>query len=133
MYKLMRCRNISVIVLESGWIPAAGGRDNAVQAQMERHLAVVVGVVPDHHGGQTEARVRAGIQLVGHLSDVLSCNMDDTTGDIQIGFGPPAETGTTGRCSCFADLMPEYRVSSIYRLAAESASCRPDGTTEVLR
>jgi hypothetical protein len=59
----------------SDWLEAPadsrGGREDVVQAQMERHLAVVVGVVPDHRGGQAEARVRAGIRALDGVKHVL--------------------------------------------------------------
>src|SRR6266446_868595 len=50
---------------------AAGGRNNTVQPQIEQHLAVVVGGMPDHHGGQSESRVRAGIGALDGLEHVF--------------------------------------------------------------
>jgi len=47
---------------------AAGGRDDAVFAQVEGHLAVVIGGVPDDHGGEAEA----GVRLDGERRDLLS-------------------------------------------------------------
>src|SRR5580692_1279760 len=49
--------NISVSVFQFRRIGAAGGRDDAVFAQVEGHLAVVVGGVPHDHGGDTQARI----------------------------------------------------------------------------
>ena len=45
-------------VLDFGRIGAAGGRNDAVEAEVEGHLAVVVGGVPDDGGGEAESRVK---------------------------------------------------------------------------
>jgi hypothetical protein len=57
--------------LERWRVRAAGGRHDAVQAQVQRHLAVVVGGVPNHHGGDAQARVRAGVRAFDGIEHVL--------------------------------------------------------------
>src|SRR5438477_5946242 len=51
----------SVLLVQLRWKGTAGGGNDAVLAQVQEHLAVMVGSVPNNHGGQAEARVRPGI------------------------------------------------------------------------
>jgi hypothetical protein len=64
-------RDISAKALQFRRIGAAGGRHDAVFAQVEGHLAVVVGGVSDNHGGEAQARIRPGVGALDGVEHVL--------------------------------------------------------------
>jgi hypothetical protein len=52
-------------------IGAAGRRYDAVQPEIERHLTVVIGGVPNNHGRQAQARIGAGVSPFDRLVHIL--------------------------------------------------------------
>src|SRR6267378_2845247 len=70
-YKLGNRRELSIFVQYRRWVCPAGGRHNAVLAQIEGHLAVVVGGMPKDHGGEAQARVRSGVGTFDRVKHVL--------------------------------------------------------------
>src|SRR5438552_552079 len=61
----------SVLLVQLRWKGTAGGGNGAVVAQVQEHLAVMVGSGPNTHGGQAEARVRPGIGPFDGVEHVL--------------------------------------------------------------
>lgn len=62
---------MSVIAVERRRIGSAGGRDDIIFAQVEKHLAVVVGIVPDDDGSQAQPRVWPGIRPLDGVEHIL--------------------------------------------------------------
>src|SRR5437879_10162176 len=65
---------VSVLLVQLRWMGAAGGWNDAVLAQVKEHLPVVIGGVPNNHGGQAEARVRPGIGPFDGIEHVLGAD-----------------------------------------------------------
>src|SRR5215472_1018233 len=59
------------VVLQLGGIGAAGGRNDVVFAQIKRHLAVMVRVVPYDHRGEAEPRVGSGVRAFDRIKHVF--------------------------------------------------------------
>src|SRR2546429_8339155 len=55
---------VSVLLVQLRWMGAAGGWNDAVLAQVQEHLPVGIGGVPNNHGGQAQARGRAGLRAL---------------------------------------------------------------------
>src|SRR5437868_15037036 len=61
----------SVGVVQLRRVRAAGGRHGIVFAQVERHLAIMVGVMPDNHRGDAQPGIWPGVRAFDGIEHVL--------------------------------------------------------------
>ena len=89
---------------------AAGGRHDVVFSQVERHLAVMVRIMPNDDGGQPDTRVWAGVRAfdgIEHVSCIHGAQRFTDCGKrvaqitqqsflVFAGFGPPLSQASGG-------------------------------------
>src|SRR5262245_24860533 len=99
---------------------AAGGRDDVVQPQIERHLAIVVGAMPNDDGGQAEASIRAGVGPLDRLIHVLRGDGAERLADRREGVAQIDEKFFLGACRAWSAFVTCVRRLLPVELGSES-------------